>query len=124
MPLDHILKCLKIIIIKINLPLRKPRFNSFFKGVNYVYFLTGCYKNEGNLRISKHVEYFVEHMLFAPFYVIVNVLENEDYAKISLLLKILLHLVNHLNVIAFLTTFEIERLKKLGKHFLLRVVKN
>lgn len=63
-------------------------------------------------------------MLLAPFDVEVDVFEYKDDAKILLLLKVFLNLINHLNVVALLPAFEIKRLKKLGEHFLLRVVKN
>ena len=80
MPLDHILERLEIIIIEEDLPLRKSRLDSFFERIDYVNFLAGGYENERDLRVAKHVQDFVEHVLLAPFNIEVDILKNKKNA--------------------------------------------
>ena len=73
-----------MIIVKEYLPLRETGFDSFFKWVDDIDFLTSGHEDEGDLRIAKHVQYFVEHVLLAPPYVEVYIFKDEENAQIFL----------------------------------------
>ena len=75
--------------------------DTLLEGVHDVHLHRGGQEDEADIRflgeVAEHVEYLVEEELLGSLYIVVDVLEDEEYGLLWLLSEVLLDGLDHLH---------------------------